>query len=520
MVTVRWKAEATGGVGKHTFEFCIHDGKGEKAVQSGALPTWEWKPVEPGTYRVRVVVRDSLGNTAESGWSPGYVVVPKLVVTSLSSDSPSPQPALISNIRWTADGKGGVKDKTYAFWRFDGKEEKMVQSGPSPIWEWSPGTAGTYRVKVVVRDSIGNTVDGGWSPDYVIGPPLSERSLIAVMPMENLSGTAVPYKEIVKSLRETLKSRRINIVAESVLETFMERHRVRYTGGLTQGLAKDFLEETGTNAVLFLSLDQYDETDPPKIALSARLVSTGRNTVILWADSAAMAGNDAPGILGIGLIHDSRVLWARAQENIANTLAEYLAGKKSGRGNDRKTGSARSGRAARKFRPKDFFRGAPPEPAAGREVLKIAVLPFFNESTRRNAGEIMALHFVRRLSESDRFEVVEPGVVRQGLLMSRTIMEGGLSLPQADLLRVMLDVDLVLTGNVFEYEDYSGRSGSPKVNFTARVYDTKIRQVEWASLSYNQGDDGVFFFDVGKVHTAHAMASEMARALAEMMASP
>jgi hypothetical protein len=99
-------------------------------------------------------------------------------------------------------------------------------------------------------------------------------------------------------------------------------------------------------------------------------------------------------------------------------------------------------------------------------------------------------------------------------------MEGGLSLPQADLLRVMLDVDLVLTGNVFEYEDYSGRSGSPKVNFTARVYDTKIRQVEWASLSYNQGDDGVFFFDVGKVHTAHAMASEMARALAEMMASP
>jgi hypothetical protein len=96
-------------------------------------------------------------------------------------------------------------------------------------------------------------------------------------------------------------------------------------------------------------------------------------------------------------------------------------------------------------------------------------------------------------------------------------MEGGLSLPQADLLRELLDVDLVLTGNVFEYEDYSGPSGSPKVNFTALVYDTKTRQVGWSSISYNRGDDRVFFFNLGKVHTAHAMASEMARALAGMM---
>jgi hypothetical protein len=516
MATIRWRVESGGGVGGHTIEFRVSDGKEETAAQRGPSPAWDWKPMEPGTYRIKTVVRDSIGNTVESGWSPEYVVVPKLVVSSLVPDNPSPQPALLSGIRWTAEASGGVKDHTYTFWAFDREEEKIVQSGPSAIWEWSPGKPGIYRVKVVVRDSIGNTAEGGWSPGYAIGPPLSEKSRFAVMPMENLSGTAVPLKQMMQSLKDTFTSKGFNILEDEALEKFMERHRVRYTGGLPRELGKAFLEEAGTKAVLFLSIDQFDDADPPKIALSARLVSTGQKTVILWMDGVALAGNESPGVLGIGLVHDSWKLWNEAREKLADSLAGYLAGKKLRDGPKGGSGTGKAAGIRGKFRPKDFFR-VPPKPAAGREALRIAVLPFFNESTRRNAGEIMALHFVNSLSERERLEVVEPGVVRQVLLMSRTIMEGGLSLPQADLLRELLDVDLVLTGNVFEYEDYSGPSGSPKVNFTALVYDTKTRQVGWSSISYNRGDDRVFFFNLGKVHTAHAMASEMARALAGMM---
>jgi hypothetical protein len=169
-----------------------------------------------------------------------------------------------------------------------------------------------------------------------------------------------------------------------------------------------------------------------------------------------------------------------------------------------------------KFRPKNFY-GTLPEARAGRETVSIAVLPFLNESTRRNAGEIMALHFVRCLSEVENFEVLELGVVRQALLMSRTIMEGGLSLPQADLLHAMLDVDLVLTGNVMDYKDYSGPWGTAEVDFSTRVFDMKKRQVVWTSTSHNRGDDGVFFFGLGKVHTAQGMASGMSRAVVEKM---
>jgi TolB-like protein len=272
-------------------------------------------------------------------------------------------------------------------------------------------------------------------------------------------------------------------------------------------LGKAFQEETGTKGVLFLSFELYDDTDPPKIALTARLVSTGQGMGILWMDGVAMAGNDSPGILGLGRIRDSRVLWEKAREKIVGSLAGYLAGKGSQR---------RRGGTGGKYRPKSYYKGISTS-AAGRESPKIAVLPFRNESTRRNAGEIMALHFLRGLSELENLKVIEPGEVRQALLMSRTIMAGGLSLPQADVLQTILDADLVLMGSVTTYEDYTGTGGNPKVNFSVQLLDMKTRRVTWSSISHNQGVDGVFFFDLGKVNTAHAIASAMSRAVTGMM---
>ena len=96
-------------------------------------------------------------------------------------------------------------------------------------------------------------------------------------------------------------------------------------------------------------------------------------------------------------------------------------------------------------------------------------------------------------------------------------MEGGLSLPQADILHAELDVDLVLTGIVTEYQDFVGGYGNPKVEFSVRVFDMETRQIVWSSASYNEGDDGVFFFNLGKVNTAYGMASGMVRSVVERM---
>lgn len=139
------------------------------------------------------------------------------------------------------------------------------------------------------------------------------------------------------------------------------------------------------------------------------------------------------------------------------------------------------------------------------------MLPFSNESGRRHAGEIIALQLVRHLAGRPNVRIVEPGEVRAALLRTRMIMEGGPSLSQAVLLRDLLDVDLVLTGTVNDYIDKRSVDGIPRAVFSVRAINTRTRQVVWASTSYNRGNGGVFFFDVGMVHSAQELASEMAR---------
>jgi hypothetical protein len=505
--TIRWKVETSGGVGGRTVEFRITDGKEEKAAQAGAADVWSWSPSDSGTYRVKAVVRDAIGNTVDSGWSSEYVVVPKLALLSVTPDKVPPQAAGISTIRWKAEATGGAGDREYSFWSSNGSGERAEQKGLSPAWDWSPREPGTYRMKVVVRDAIGNTVDSGWSPEYRINVAAGLKSLIAVMPVENLTGMPVPAETARKSLIEAMKRKGLNILGDDVLEKFLERHRIRYTGGLNREMGNALREETGTNAVLFTSLELFGDTLPPKAAFAARLVSTHGRSDILWMDSVGMTGNDVPGFLLLGLIDDPGVIWEKARGRVLDSLAGYLSGK-----------SPRDGRTVeKKFAPKSFH-GVPLKIPAGKDTVSVAVLPFRNDSTRRNAGEILALHFVRELSKTGNLEVVELGEVRQVLLRSRTIMEGGLSLPQADILQAALGVDLVVTGVVMEYQDALGGWGNPKVEFSTRVFDMKTRQIAWSSSSYNQGDDGVYFFNIGKVNTAHGVASEMVRSVVEKMA--
>ena len=342
------------------------------------------------------------------------------------------------------------------------------------------------------------------SPQAVGMPPPGMQSLIAVMPVENLTGMPIPVDAVRRSLIQGMKLKGLNILGDDVLEKFMERHRIRFTGGLNRDLGKALREETGTNAVLFASLELFDESYPPKAALAARLVATQENLDILWMEGAGMAGNDAPGFLLLGLIDDPSVIWENAKGRILDSLTAFLSGE-----------TPRDARRAEKrFAPKSFHGMAPKIPG-GKETVSVAVLPFRNESTRRNAGEILALHFTRELSNTGKLEVVESGELRQVLLRSRTIMEGGLSLPQADILHAALDVDFVLTGIVMEYQDFVGGDGNPKVEFSMRAFDMKSRQIVWVSYSYNEGDDGVFFFNVGRVNTAHQMASGMVRSVVE-----
>jgi hypothetical protein len=332
--------------------------------------------------------------------------------------------------------------------------------------------------------------------------------LVAVLPMENLSGKPAPLKWIRRLLTEGLKSRGMALLPEGELERFMARYRMRYTGGINVDLAQALLKETGTKAVLITSVEYFAEGPPPKFSFFARLVSTGDVPTVLWMKSIGMSGDEHPGLLGLGLILEPSVLLTRAGNTALDSIVRSVP-------DGMPKVSIRPAKGG-KFRPKRFYR-SPEIGVGGGKPFKVVVLPFRNIGTRKNAGELMALQFVNRLAGIENVRVMEPGVVREEMLRRRIIMEDGISGPQADLLFSMLEADMAIIGNVSEYQDSLGSAEETKVGFSVLMFDKKGPRVVWSSRSYNRGNDGVYFFDVGEVKTAAAMASEMVWAVVGIM---
>ena len=329
--------------------------------------------------------------------------------------------------------------------------------------------------------------------------------LIAVFPVENLSGRPAPLADVRGLLTARLGAYGLRVLDEAALERAVARHRVRYTAGVERAFAKALEQETGAEAILIPSLELYDEANPPRVALFARLVSTGEAPTVRWMDGTGAAGHDSPGILGVGLIEDPRALLGRAVDSLARSLARHVS-----EGGERLAGRP----AARKFQPKIVFRSDALDPV---RAYSVAVIPFFNKSARKHAGEIIALHMMRTLMGFPGLGVVEPGLVREELLRFRIIMSEGVSLPETETILGAVNGDLVLNGEVLEYTDPRGLYGAPSVDFGVLFIERSTRRVVYSSYSHNAGDDRVFFFDWGRVNTAHAMASRMAWAIGERM---
>jgi len=326
---------------------------------------------------------------------------------------------------------------------------------------------------------------------------------IAALPLVNMSGQPAPLKEMRQALLRGLVAEGVAVFDDEDLERFMARHRVRYMGGIDIVTAQALREEAGVDAVLITTLEQYADTRPPAIALTSRLVATGDTPIILWMETVGMSGDDAPGLLGLGLVNDMAQLQSKAFARLFGSFAGFLA---HGTG-------AESGWGDRGVQPKTIY--SAPFMRPGRKYT-IAVAPFLNRSERNGADDLLALHVLSQLTKVGTFDVIDPGAVREKLLFFRFVMQEGLSLHQADLIHNSLQADLILTGKVMEYQD---AGGTPRVEFNVLVLERKNKKIVWTSWSANQGDDGVFFFDRGRVRTAAALAAKMTQAVVRDMAA-
>src|SRR5512135_2229985 len=103
-----------------------------------------------------------------------------------------------------------------------------------------------------------------------IAQPAAPRNgpiTLALFPIENLSRHNAPKREIRQAMLQKLAEAGASVLLTEDLERFMERHRVRYAGGIDAETARALREEAGVNAVVITSLEQYVVSEPPVIAI-------------------------------------------------------------------------------------------------------------------------------------------------------------------------------------------------------------------------------------------------------------
>jgi hypothetical protein len=338
-------------------------------------------------------------------------------------------------------------------------------------------------------------------------------SIAVLTPVPPPSGRA-PVERIAESLGAALAARGISVLPQADVDAVLARHRERYTGGVSGPMATAFAEESGVTGILITSVDDWDESETPRVALTCRWVGATADTPILWIDGAAHHALERPGAFGVGLGKDADALLDEAVAEIADGLVAYNVARQAGRAGPRASRNA----VERRFRPRSFAfdasRAGRPE---GEARSRVAVMPFFTDGPDRGIGDVVALQFVRQLAADGAYDVIEPGVLRQALLDARVIQDEGVSLAQVDAVRALLNVDVVVSGRVSDFESLGIDIGSPAVGFTANAIDARSRRVVWASFSFARGDDGVHLFGTGHVRSAVALTSDLVRGVVERL---
>jgi hypothetical protein len=321
-------------------------------------------------------------------------------------------------------------------------------------------------------------------------PPEPPARRLALFPAENLTGRVQGVKDLNAAVERALAAAGVEVVTGDAVQQFLFRHRIRYTAGIGGSSAAAAKEELGVDGITLTAILQYENGAPPRLAVIMRIVSAEEVPRIQWMGRAAMSGDDNPGFLSMGLVETMPELQRLALEKLTGSLAAFLAG-----------GSERSAVCSPGVGLHWAHRSSELD---GRRGASVVVLPFANRTSRRGAGEVVALELVSQLAAVPGVDLIESGMVRDEILSFRMVMPEGPSLDDLFAIEASIPADLFVAGEVLDFVE--SQTGTPRLGFAVNVLDARTRRVVWRSSSSASGTDRVLLFGLGRESTASELA--------------
>jgi hypothetical protein len=143
-----------------------------------------------------------------------------------------------------------------------------------------------------------------------------------------------------------------------------------------------------------------------------------------------------------------------------------------------------------------------------RDIRRVGVLPFMNESKRIGAGNIVTNIFIAIIHKTGIFQVEEQGNINQFLDRKRINDIKIMDTKQIESLGEMLDLDAVFIGTVKEFGggDQGARLSAPVISLQIRLVEARSGKIIWMKNNRITGEDFITVFDKGRVRSVSTLA--------------
>lgn len=152
---------------------------------------------------------------------------------------------------------------------------------------------------------------------------------------------------------------------------------------------------------------------------------------------------------------------------------------------------------------------------------RVAVLPLVNLTRDMNAPDVVMNALVVELLATNRFVVVDPGVVDEVIQRERIRLTDRIPLETLQGLGAALGVDHVFVGSVNEYQmAKDSQDVVPSVSIALRMVACSTGAIVWASTHSKRGNDTETIFTLGRVETLEELTSIAAREMTKTVVPP